>query len=210
VQLDAAGIPIAAAFRARSPSFLAGGPVELAFELRVRGTQSLAFYVAGDRAKLRPADFHFDAIMAGESLGDPRSAYPTLGGPARIVDVTRDQPFLQWIVLNEFVRLERAVDLIAPGESANVALKCGRRLMFASLDVVAVEGELNLALHRDDAALLRLVDELVDQVMHGPAVERERPLQLVTALRSPPAVERWRALLSHPDPAVAERVAQAL
>jgi hypothetical protein len=80
-----------------------------------------------------------------------------------------------------------------------------RRIGVPELDVMQT-----ILLRRDDAKLDVLVEELVDKVFHGPREDRERPLALLLTLRAPPAINRWRALVDHADPVVAERVRQAL
>jgi hypothetical protein len=73
-----------------------------------------------------------------------------------------------------------------------------------------VEVKLTLELRRDDAALGILIYQLIAQIRDGAPEQRPKRLDLLLALRAPAAVNRWRALVNHPDPAVAQRVRQSL
>jgi hypothetical protein len=73
-----------------------------------------------------------------------------------------------------------------------------------------VEVQLAIELRRNDSQLAALVEQLIGEVRDGPPEKRERPLALLLSLRAPIAVDRWRALVTHPDPLVAERAKEAL
>ena len=198
---------------------LAGGPVELEFFVDNVGARALHVLVAGDRARLRPGSLTVSASLEGVALPDPFADIPCAGGPATVVAVEPSKTYRQTFLINQFVRLEDSVDRLEPGEAGQLVLSCRRPLPLAADRESAlvrsgappvVEVQLALELRRDDAQLAALVDQLVDDVRHGPRDQRERPLTLLLALRAPLAVSRWRALLDHADPVVVARVRQAL
>ena len=142
-----------------------------------------------------------------------------MGGPAGVIEIAAGRPWRQPLLLNQFVRLEAVVELLKPGASGPLLIACKRPLPLAaseqaalaqSRDAPLVEARLSLELRRDDAQLAALVDQLIAEVRHRPRDRGERPLELLLTLRASVAVDRWRTLIDHPDPAVAERVRQSL
>ena len=219
LDLVADGVPVRAGFRILQAGALAGGPIELEFFVEVRGDAVRYLSLSGDRMRLRPADFSFTAAFAGVPLADPCEGLPDYGGLGWVADVAPDHPLRFWLVLNEYVRLEAVLDLLPPGAAGLLSVVCRRPLrlgadvdaaMAARGEPVLVEVELGIELRRDDAALDELVARLVAEVRDGPPTLRERPLSILLALRGPAAVARWRALVTHPDALVADRVRQTL
>lgn len=210
---------VRAGFRIASASLFAGGPIEIEFFAEIIGGGPRYLQIAADRMRLRPAGFSFAATFAGLPLADPVANLPYMGGPAGVVEIAADHPWRQLIVLNEFVRLETALDLLEPGASGQLVVDCARALPLAAdkqmalksaSDAPVVEVRLAFDLRRDDARLAALVEQLIAEVLHGPVEQRERPLQLLLALRAPAAIDQWRSLVDHDDPLVAERARQSL
>ncbi|MDT7604488.1 MAG: hypothetical protein QOF61_2485 [Acidobacteriota bacterium] len=208
-----------AGFRVAAASGLAGGPIELEFFAEIVGGGMRYLFVTADRARYRPGDFSFAATFDAKPLSDPFADVPDLGGPAGVVEIAAGRPWHQPLVLNQFVRLEDTLDLLAPGASGRLVIDCRRLLWLAAdedaalapaTDAPLVEVRLALELRRDDAQLAALVERFVAEVRDGPPEQRERPLKLLLSLRAPLAVERWRTLVDHPDPVVAGRVRQSL
>ena len=150
---------------------------------------------------------------------DPLAELPDFGGPAGVVEVGPGERHQQTLLLNDFLNLESMREVLAPDESGRLHLTCRRSVPLASNEAelfasqtrtAVVEVPLAVDLHRDDEALVALVQDLLDQVVHGTASARERPLGMLLSLRAPLAVERWRALADHPDPTIAERARWAL
>lgn len=207
-----------ASFQAVEPSALAGGPIEL--QLTVEAPSERAVYVmfSGDRMRLRSGDFAFAASCGGAVLTDPKGDLPNLGGPSTLIAVRPGTPHRRTLLLNDFVRLEDTLDIVPPDSSAELLVTClwsprlaaDERAASGLGDPLRVEMSLALSIRRDDAALVELVDRLVDDVFHGEPGVRVRALELVTSLRAPIAVERWRALAAHPDASVGACVAPAL
>src|SRR5262249_5530931 len=134
-------------------------------------------------------------------------------------EIAAGRPLRQPLVLNDFVRLEAALDLLEPGASGQLVVDCRRHVPLVAEERAAlapvpdaplVDVQLALELRRGDAQLAELVDRLIAQVRHGPREQRERPLRLLLSLRAPLAVDRWRTLVDHPDPLVSERVRESL
>jgi hypothetical protein len=212
-------IRVLAGFTIANASEYAGGPIELEFFAEITGHSSRYFLILGDRMRQRPADFSFAATFAGVPLADPSVDLPDFGGPGGVIEIAAGRPLRQPLVLNEFVRLETALDLLKPGGSGQLVVACRRLLPLAAdeqaafalvSDAPLVEVQLALDLRRDDAQLAALVDRLIAEVRHGPQEQRERPLSLLVAMRNPAAVVRWRTLVNHPDPLVFERVRDSL
>ena len=207
---------IKARFAVTDASDVAGGPVELAFSAELVEGAACQLIAAGDRMTNRPAGFSFAATFAGHVLSDPYADLPDMGGPEGILELQTDRPVHQRLVLNEFVRLEDVRALLAPGATGLLAIECARHLSLvaagedAPFDSAAVTVPLALQLRRDDNALDALVRRLLAQVLDGPRDQRERPLSLLLSLRADMAVDRWRTLVSHPDPLVAQRARQSL
>ena len=213
----AGDVRITAGFRLVTPEPLAGGPIELEFFVESVGPSALQLAVGGDRARQRPGQVSFEAELGGSSLGDPLADVPDVGGPLGVVQVTAESPFSQRLVLNEFVRLEDTIALMAPGGSARMRVHCHRPIVLAAAsnaalalrDASNVEVTLAFMLRRDDAELAALADELKDAVLHGPAAERERPFGLLLSMRTP-ARAQIETLTRQTDQAVADRARRAL
>jgi hypothetical protein len=212
-------VQVHAGFRITDASELAGGPIEIEFFAEITGRGSRFLFITADRMRYRPGDFSFAATFAGVPLADPFANLPDIGGPGGVIEIAAGRLLRQPLILNEFVRLEAAVDLLEPGASGQLVVACRRPLPLAADEVAAlalesdapiVEVPLALELHRDDARLAALVEQLIAEVRHGPREQRERPLGLLLSLRAPAAVERWHTLVNHPDPLVFERVRQTL
>jgi hypothetical protein len=219
VELGSGDLTARVGFRVAHSSGLAGGPVEVEFQVSVTGARPLVLLVSGDRSRRRPADFVFTARIGDHVLTDPLAALPDLGGPAGVLEVATGAPYRQTLLLNDFVALESTRDDLAPGETGRVVVNCVRAVPLASDEgsLFAPEVESQLAevvlsvdLRRDDAALVELVDDHLARVIDGPVEHRERSLGFLLALRSPVAVERWQVLVDHPDHAVAERARWAM
>jgi hypothetical protein len=219
VELGSGDLTARVGFRVAHNSGLAGGPVELEFQVSVAGARPLALLVSGDRARRRPGDFVFTARIGDHVLTDPLAALPDLGGPAGVLEVATGAPYRQTLLLNDFVTLESTRDDLAPGETGRVVVTCVRAVPLApdeeSLFAPEVESPLaevvlSVDLRRDDPDLVELVDDHLAQVVDGPVEHRERSLGILLALRSPVAVERWRVLADHPDEAVSERARWSL
>jgi hypothetical protein len=222
--VDFDGTPIDSGFRVAYSSGLAGGPVELEFSVEITGPGTWYLLISADRMRHRPHGFTFTATFATAAfedvpLTDPMASLPNFGGPAGVVAITAGQPWRQLLLLNNFVRLEMTLDLLAPGAEGQLIVHCQRALPLARSEDAAlmvtdaaptVTTQLSLTLRRDDAELVALVEELLAAVQDGPAAQRERPLARLLSLRTPLAVTRWRTLRDHPDPLVAERVRQTL
>jgi hypothetical protein len=216
-ELAADGIRVQAGFRVTTAGPLAGGPVELQFFVQSPGPVPLRLVVSGDRARQRPGKFSFEATFEGVPLEDPMAGLVDVGGPAGVVAVSADRPWQQPLVLNEFVRLERAPTHIAAGASGRLTLRCRRAMALAATDAAAFASrpprvvliDLAVDLRRDDAELAALTGRLLDEVVNGPPAARERPLALLLSLRSI-AHAQIEALTGHPDPVVAARANQAL
>ncbi len=211
-------IPLHAGFRLLEASDVAGGPIELEFSLEVPGPAPCFLLVAGERQTGRPGGFSFVTTFADEVLADPCAGVPDLGGPAGVVEIAPGRPWRQPILLNEFVRLETVWNRLRPGESDRLTVVCRRALslgldrssaLHSSTELPSVETLLEFELRRDEARLIALVDQLMAEVISGKPEQRERPLRSLLSLRVPLAVDRWRQLVNHPDPLVAQRVAQA-
>jgi hypothetical protein len=84
-----------------------------------------------------------------------------MGGPIGVVAVTPDQPWRQRLLLNDFLRLERATELLAPGATGRLELTCRRPIVLAATAAAALSPkgardvtiELAIDLRRDDDAL---------------------------------------------------------
>jgi len=211
--------PVSAGFRITNACELAGGPIELEFFVEISGGGSRYLLIPADRMRCRAGEFSFFATFADVPLADPFANLPYMGGPAGVVEIAADRPWRQPLILNQFVRLEAALCLLEPGAQGQLVVVCRRTLPLAADQNAAlareshaplVEVQLALELRRDDAGLAALVEQLIAEVRHGPREQRERPLSLLLTLRAPAAIDRWRTLMNHADPAVAERVRQAL
>ena len=202
-------------FRVVTKDPLAGGPVELEFFVENHGSHPLKLAVSGDRMRQRPGQFTFAARFESIDLQDPMAAVPYAGGPEGIVAVSADTPWLQPLLLNQFLRLEETPKRLAPGNTGRIELNCQRPLPLATTDASALSADyvrvvavdLAFDLRRDDAALAALAAGLFDEVMHGPPSSRERPLTLLLSMRST-ASAQIDALTRHPDPSIAERARQ--
>jgi len=219
IDLVADGVPVRTGFRALQAGALAGGPVDLEFVTLVDSDQPRYLFITADRMRRRSGDFSFAASFAGTPLADPFEGVPDFGGPAGAMAIARGRPLRQPIYLNQFVCLEAVIDLLEPGATGRLLVGCRRSLRLPADEQTAiaqrgepflVDVELGIELRRDDAVLDELVADLVAEVRGGPPALRERPLSILLALRAPAAVARWRALVTHPDPLVAERVRQTL
>ena len=208
---------IRAGFRRPATEVIAGGPLELQFV--VEASQPMVVAVAGDRVRGRPDFFRFAATLDSVEIEDPFPPSTTwLGGPGGVVPVGPGAPLTQWLIVNQYLRLERAVEVLSPGSIGRLQLRAGRPIPFTTKDAEAYRREGvpqvdvggTIPIKRDDARLAAIVKELVDNVRHGPPEKRERPLSLVVTLRAPASVEVWKSLVDHPNPTVAERVRQAL
>ncbi|MEA2943322.1 MAG: hypothetical protein QOD09_3851 [Bradyrhizobium sp.] len=219
VELEFGDARVRSGFRFTEASELAGGPVELEFFVELIGSGSRYLLVAADRMRRRPSDVSFAATFAGVPLADPGKNVPDMGGPAGVVEIAAGRPWRQPLILNQFIGLEAVLDMLEPGGSGPLTAACRRPLPLAIDEAGAlapapgapiVEVQLTLKLRRDDAALGILIDQLVAQIRDGAPEQRPKRLDLLLALRAPAAVNRWRALVNHPDPAVAQRVRQSL
>jgi hypothetical protein len=120
--------------------------------------------------------------------------------------------------VNQFLRLEQALEMIESGASGNLELRGGRPLpltmkvaeAYRKTGVPQVDVTESIVLRRDDDRLIAEVDRMIDEVRYGPVEQRERPLSLLLTLRAPIAVQRWQGLVGHRDPRVSERVRQGL
>jgi hypothetical protein len=217
VELVANEFRVRAGFRVVTTETLAGGPVELEFFVENLGSSSLHLAVSGDRVRQRPGQFSFAAKFAGFPLEDPMASTPYQGGPEGVVQVSRDTPWHQPLVLNQFIRLEHTLPRLAQCATGRLDLACHRPLVLAAdhddalkennAPTLAVDLAFTLARHDD--VLEALVARLFAEVMEGPPAQRERPLALLLSLRSlaQPQIE---ALTRHPDSPVAGRARHAL
>ena len=219
VELHAGDLSIRVGLRAVTPHALAAGPIELEFVAAATGERPLFLLVGGDRTRRRPGGFTFEAEFGELVFHDPLAELPDFGGPAGVVEVGPGERHQQTLLLNDFLNLESMREVLAPDESGRLHLICRRSVPLASNEAelfasqtrtAVVEVPLAVDLHRDDEALVALVQDLLDQVVHGTASARERPLGMLLSLRAPLAVERWRALADHPDPTIGERARWAL
>ncbi|MDQ4053455.1 MAG: hypothetical protein M3237_12260, partial [Actinomycetota bacterium] len=168
VELGSGDLTARVGFRVTHTSGLAGGPVELDFEVTVTGARPLVLLVSGDRSRRRPGDFVFSARIGDHELTDPLAALPALGGPAGVLEVATGAPYRQTLLLNDFVTLESTRDDLAPGETGRVMVSCARAVPLASdeqslfapdVESPLAEVVLSLDLRRDDPALVELVDD---------------------------------------------------
>lgn len=211
------GVAVRAGFRLLTDDPLAGGPIEIEFSVETASVTPVQLAVAGDRARGRPSQFAFTATFEGQTIADPLAGAPDLGGPITTVTVSRESPWRQALVLNQFLELESTRKALADGERGLLQLGCRRPLTLAIDAATAMTRreppeaavDLAIALRRDDAALDRLVADLFDQVMHGPLAAREHPLSLLLALRAV-ARNQIEVLTRHSDPNVAARARTAL
>jgi hypothetical protein len=212
VRLAAGDVRVKAGFRLVTEDPLAGGPIELEFLAESIGSTPLQLAVGGDMARQRPGQFSFTGELDGLSLADPQTGVSDLGGPLGVVAVTRQAPWRQPLVLNDFLRLEDTAAKIAQGGSARLRLRCQRPIVLAATSAAALVGdgaksiEVSLAfdLRRADKELADLAARLLDAVLHGPVSEREHPLALLLSMRGS-ALPQIKALTRHSDQAVAER-----
>jgi hypothetical protein len=213
--LSRGDLRVRAGFRSSSLTGLAGGPLEIQFFVEASAVITVA--VGANRLIQRPDFFRFAAELDGRPIDDPFAGSTDLGGPATTVSVGPASPFTQWLIVNQFLRLEQARERVAPGEVGRLHLRGGRPLPLAKTPAEAFDRSgasefdvsQDLELRRDDAQLVSLIDQLVDEVRAG-RERREHALALLLTLRAPPAVRRWRTLQAHPDAVVAERVRHAL
>lgn len=219
INFDLGGSPGRAGFRVTEACKFAAGPIELEFFLEITGPISMFLLITSDWMRGRPGGFTIEATFAGTRLEDPCAQVSDQGGPAGVVEIAANRPWRQPMVLNEFVRLETVLNQLEPGDSGPLKISCQRPLPLAlseedalgpSAPVRLIKVGLDLTLSRDDARLVAFVDRLIEDVVAGPRDRRERPLRHLLALRAPVAKARWKILAGHPDPAVAERVQQAL
>lgn len=209
---------VRAGFCRPATELVAGGPLQLKFF--AEASQPILLAVAADRVRLRPDFFHFSATLDGVEIHDPFPSSTTyLGGPGGTIQIRPDASWNQWLIVNQYLRLERALEVLGV-ESAvgRLELRGGRPLPLTSKaadafrrdGVPQIDVTMTIPIRRDDTRLAALVNELIERVRQGPPEQREEPLSLVLALRAPMAVELWKTLVDHSDPTVAERVHQAL
>jgi hypothetical protein len=140
---------------------------------------------------------------------------PNLGGPLAVVAVTRETPWRQVLLLNEYVRLEDTMAKLRPGASAQLRLRCERSIVLATTGAAAlvgdgtssVEVDLAFGLRRADAELAGLAARLLDAVLRGPITDRERPLSQLLSMRGA-ARPQIEALTKYGDRVVADRARQ--
>jgi hypothetical protein len=219
------GFNLKAGFRTREPEVVAGAIVEVEFFVEQRGTRPFYLAVGGSRSKLRPAFFELRATLDGAEveLDDPTAEISELGGPVGAIAVEPGADYRQTLVVNEFVRLEKLRVALAEGETSGLHIHCQRPLPLAKSAEQAfetgaraplVKSHLTVIARRDDAALERLINQLVDEVevdqSAGATAQRETAVAKLSALRSPLAVPYLERLKGHSDSAVAMYVERAL
>lgn len=140
--------PVRAGFRVLTEVTVAGGPVELEFELVWLGHGPAYLAITTDRAAARLADYDFVASASGRTLADPAAGAEFVGGPATSVLLPPGEPFTQALPLERYVALAEA----PPGP---LELRCRRRVGIAasqedalSAEPFTVEIDLVLALPR--------------------------------------------------------------
>jgi hypothetical protein len=212
-----ATLRLSAGFRFLAPEALAGVPLTLEFFVCNSGLETVYVAVGGDRAHARPDFFSFSARFAGRQLTDPASDAAYLGGPMGLVTVAPGDTYRQSILLNQFLRLEDVIARLPPRAHGELELTCERRLPCgadesAALDVSTaplVKVGIACTLRRDDAALLRTLDELAATILHGPIEQREPALAALFASRAL-AREQLLRLAAHPDRDYAGRARRVL
>jgi hypothetical protein len=215
--MTADDIRIHTGFRVTLGEILAGGPVEMEFFVENSGKNPLQLQVSGDRMRQRPGQFKFAAAFEGSLLPDPMATFPYMGGPTTVVQVTNYNPWLQPLVLNQFVKLEQTIERLPDGATGRINLECRRPLPLLAMvaDALLDKGSsvlivnLTFDLRRDDKALERLLVNLLNEVMHGPQVLRERRLALLLSMRKT-AHTQINELARHSDASVAIRARQVL
>ena len=202
-------------FRVLTENPLVGGPIELEFFIEPVESASLFLSVAGDSNRQRPGQFEFTATLDGEEVPDPLADIPSVGGPVGVVPVTDETPWRQPLVLNQFLALDTCQQRLADGESARLNVTCRRALTLGADQTAVLTGkdwqntsiDLALTICRDDAALAKLIDVLMDEVTSGTAATRLHPFELLLSLRSV-AREQLTELAEFSDSSIANRAKQ--
>jgi hypothetical protein len=218
-RFEAGDLQVLAGFRAVAAEFLSGGAVEVEFFVENTGGTPFYLAVGGDRARLRPSFFSFAATLEVEGaevlLDDPAARIIDRGGPVTRIQVKTNAPYRKTLLVNEFVRLEKTIAALFPGQAGVLRLRCQRSLPMASVpeqafkmdsDAPVVEAALVFHVRRDDTALEALSARLATEVRANQTVtvsaEREQTIAKLAALRNPVAVQYLQALSDHPDPVV--------
>ena len=205
----------------------AGGPCRV--ELTVTAEGGTLFLAVGtDRRTRRPAYVRVSGTVAGVQLDDPAGAGAGAGvgvgvgvgdGPAGAVPVEPGSPHRQVVLVNQFVALERARELVIPGASQELRVVLSRPLPLATTVPQALAGlastpldvEVVAELTRDDDALARSVEDAA-AVVRGrwtaaTSNELEAAVATLLALRVPESRAALSALRDHPNALVREAAA---
>ncbi len=209
---DGVRVELSLALCGESAEVLAGGPLEVELSVWPAGTDSLYLAVAADRARQRPADVEFSAALeeSDAELTDPAALVSVLGGPVTVTELSRDRPFRQVLLVNQFLTLERLRPALTPGASGTLRIRCRRRLRLG-LDrrrpleaplVVSADLEIRIPIVRNDSALEEEILKLVANVRGGDLSVRERALAILVSLRNPTADRQFQSLAGDDDASV--------
>lgn len=217
IEIDVDSCRARTGFRVTTDEPLAGGPIELEFFIEPLESAALFLSVAGDSSRQRPGQFEFTATLDGVTIEDPLAHIPPVGGPIGVVPVTKETPWRQPLVLNQFLQLETSREKLADGESGQLHVTCRRPLTLGPDQAAVLTGkkwetvsiDLAFTLRRDDAALAKLTEALLDEVATGSPAERLHPFELLLSLRSV-AHDQLATLANLSDPTIANRARQSL
>jgi hypothetical protein len=220
----AGGVAARVGLRTNDTEALAGGPLPVDLVVEVGAGAPIYVAVGGDSAAGRPAFVSFSATLRGKDVAiDDPAAGVYIGGPVSAIEVAPGAPLVQRLLLNDYLRLERALDALAPGERGLLEIGCRRQLMLGAEarqalapqgGATLVQQRLLVALRRDDAALAGLIERLAkalrDEWNVYAASRQAASLAQLVALRLPAAAGALRSLEQHPDPVVRAAVQRAL
>jgi hypothetical protein len=210
---SAATVRVRAGFRSAESDVVAGSLVEIEFSIENKGEGPFYLAVGNERSTLRPMFFSFAVSLenANVRLDDPAGTTPNLGGPVGVVRVEKNTIYRIRLLLNQFVRLEQLRATFSPGQRGLLNVTCRRILPLADREsealtmesnVSTVEGTLQIRVHRDDAALERLITGFANDVYTATVANgaRESALIKLIALRSESARTHLQSLAHDPDP----------
>jgi hypothetical protein len=128
--------PVRAGFRVLSDPAVAGGRLEVEFELVLLASSPAYLAVTTDRMAGRLADYEFVATPSttGRPLADPAEDADFMGGPATAARLVPGEPFTQAFSLDRYVALGDA----PPG---TLTLRCSRRLGIAASQEAALAAQ---------------------------------------------------------------------
>jgi hypothetical protein len=204
--LDVEGGPVRVGVAVEDEPVLAGGPVDVVWELRLLGAGPLFVALGGERVTGRLAGFSFTATLDGADVtfADPAAGSVDLGGPLGVQPVTADGPRIE-VLVNQFLTLERMAAALPAGGEGRLELTCRWEARIAPDPPAAVavaprpvELTCRVAVRRDDQALRALVRRHVDAVMAADREDEDARARLA-ALRYPDTAALVAAAGGDPD-----------